>query len=489
MKEEMTMDKTKAFNSENTDATLSFDPFVILIDLYKSIALLLAIMILVFVGAYIYVDTSYVPEYKTSTTLVITTRDSSSTVYSNLSATSNIATVFEALLNSSILQSKVLEEVGLDSFDGRIYASRISETNLLTVSVTDNDPRVSFLVIKALIENHGIVTEDVIGDVVVEVLESASVPMSPSNSANALRKAAKAAILAFAVSAALVCVHSFLNDTIRSRREAEKKLDCYCLGEIGHEKKPKVRKLFGRKNKSGILITNPTVSLSFTESIRKICRKTEQALEHGRVVMVTSVTENEGKSTIAVNLALAMAKKHDRVLLIDMDLRKPACFKLLEKQVGAVDTAAILASSADFGRAVQKEPITGLYVLLSKNAANKAENLLSHNAVERLLEEAKKYFKYIIIDMPPMSAAMDSEIVMEHADASILVVRQNGIKTSVAAKAVDVLHAGKAKLIGCVVNNVVTSSSFFNGREKRHSYDAYSRYSRYSGSGKSSSKG
>ena len=54
-------------------------------------------------------------------------------------------------------------------------------------------------------------------------------------------------------------------------------------------------------------------------------------MDGGKVVMVTSLLENEGKSTVAVNLALAMAKKHERVLLIDCDLRKPACNAILDQ--------------------------------------------------------------------------------------------------------------------------------------------------------------
>lgn len=475
------MDKSEEFNSGRTDVSLSFNPFTVLLDLWRSIAAVLAVSVLVFVGAYIYTEASYVPEYRTSTTLVITTRDSSATVYSNLYATSNIAMVFEALLNSSIMQNKVLEEVGLQLFDGRISASRIDETNLLTVSVTDDDPRISFLVIKALIENHGIVTEDVVGDVVVEVLELAEVPKAPTNSVNAPRKALKAALAAFAVSLIVVAVHSFLSDTVRSQKEAERKLDCYCLGEICHEKKPASKLRFGKKIKSGLLVTNPTVSFTFTEAVRKLRRKVEQELgREKRVVMVTSVTENEGKSTIAVNLALSLAKKHSRVLLIDMDLRKPACHKLLEMNVGAADTSAVLAGKANFGNAVKKEPITGLYALFSRNASKHAGELVTHDSVEKMISEAKKYFKYIIIDMPPMSAAMDSEIVMEHVDASMLVVRQNNIKADVIGKAVSVLHSGKAELIGCVVNNVFTSSLYFKGKNDSYGYGGYGNYKRYS---------
>ena len=484
------MDKSKDFTSRSKGEVLAFDPVVILLDLLRRLTAVIVAAAVVFVGAYIYADVSYVPQYRTATTLVITTRDSSATVYSNLSATSNIAMVFEGLLNSSILQNKVLEEVGLDSFDGYVFASRIDETNLLTVSVTDDDPRTSFLVMKALIENHGIVTEDVVGDVVVEVLELAEVPSAPSNSADALKKAVKAGILAFVAAAVLVCVRSFMRDTVRSRSEAERKLDCYCLGEIYHEKKPVVRRLFGRRQKTGLLITDPTRSFRFTEAVRKLRRRVEQSLGAGRVLMVTSVMENEGKSTLAVNLALALVKKHERVLIVDLDLRKPSCHKLLGLSGSALDTASVLAGKVRLSDAAVKEPIAGLYALLQRGAARKPDDLLTHEALSGLISDARKHFKYVILDMPPMSAAMDSEIVMEHADASLLAVRQNHIEAGVIGKAVAVLHSGRAKLIGCVVNNVFSSSLYVKSRDSYgyDGYGSYGRYKRYSADGSESAK-
>lgn len=70
-------------------------------------------------------------------------------------------------------------------------------------------------------------------------------------------------------------------------------------------------------------------SFRFVESIRKLRRRVEQHMDGGKVLIVTSLLENEGKSTVAVNLALAMEQKGKRVLLIDCDLRKPACGMVL----------------------------------------------------------------------------------------------------------------------------------------------------------------
>ena len=84
-----------------------------------------------------------------------------------------------------------------------------------------------------------------------------------------------------------------------------------------------------------MLITNPARSFLYVESLKRIASRVRGRLDRkgGKVLLVTSVAENEGKSTVAVNIALALAQKRERVVLIDGDLRRPSLYKLLSKKV------------------------------------------------------------------------------------------------------------------------------------------------------------
>ena len=86
---------------------------------------------------------------------------SSSSVYQNLTATTNLAATFSEVLNSSILRKSVVQTLGTGSFNGRIEASAIEETNLLTVRVTDSSPRTAFLATRAIIDNHAGLTRQI----------------------------------------------------------------------------------------------------------------------------------------------------------------------------------------------------------------------------------------------------------------------------------------------------------------------------------------
>ena len=154
-------------------------------DAVRKWALILVIAMICGMAAYVYTDTGYVPRYRTEATLVLTTRDSASTVYNNLDSAANLATVFQEILNSSVMRNNVLDELGMDFFNGSIYAAAIESTNLLTVQVTSLDPRTAFQVIDVLLEKHELVTYSVMGDIVLEVLEPPVVPVRPYNAVNA----------------------------------------------------------------------------------------------------------------------------------------------------------------------------------------------------------------------------------------------------------------------------------------------------------------
>ena len=267
-------------NNENQVEQMELIPInvsIILRDVLKRWYLIVVAALLAGMIAYTASDLLYTPVYSTTTTFVVSVQGSSTTVYQNLSATSNLATVFSEVLNSSLLRSAILEKLGMTSFDGTITASAVEETNLLTMNVTASNPRTAFLVTQAVIENHQLVSYQVLGDTILEVLQAPKVPVSPLNHKASLSYMKKAVVLAAAAVICLLAFFSCKRDVIRSKQEAEKKLDCRILGEIGHEQKYKTLGAAMRRRKTSIMITNPTSSFLFVETIRKLRRRIEKA--------------------------------------------------------------------------------------------------------------------------------------------------------------------------------------------------------------------
>lgn len=478
------MAENKITQQEAPISLMSFDPIIILRDVLRRWYLIVAAALIVGMGAYTVTELNYVPQYTTTTTFVVTIQESSSSVYQNLSATSSLATTFSEIINSSILRKTVMEELGTDSFSGTIEASAVEETNLLTMQVTDSDPRTAFLATKAIIEHHSEVSRQIMGNTVLEVLQQPTVPMAPSNPMTAGRNAKMASAIAAALMCVLLAVLSYMRDAVRSGEEAADKLDCRVLAEIDHEKKYRTLWAVIRRKKTSILITNPLTSFSFTEKIRTLRRKVEQHMpEGGKVVLITSVLENEGKSTVAVNLALSLAQKHQRVLLIDCDMRKPACGKILGVS-GTFGTIDVLGGTVALNEAVTEYPENrNLALLLETKALRNSTKVVSSAAMAQLIQTARAAYDYVILDTPPMSAGSDAEALDDLADGALLVIRQNQARTEVLRGAVEIMQAAQSKLLGCVLNDCHSSPITDQG-SYGYGYGSYGHYGKYGKYGK-----
>ena len=477
-------------NSGQKINLITVDPIIVFTDVLKRWYIILFVVILAASGMYIYTDRLYRPQYTTETTFVISSHGNSTTVYQNMNATSNLAAVFSELINSSILREKVLSTLGMKSFSGRITSRVVPETNLLTMQVTASDPRTAFLVTRAIIENHMIVSERVMGEITFEILQKPVVPESPSNQKNAWNQAKKMALYALLGITALLAVLSYTSDRVRSQSEAEKKLNCTVLGSMSFEKKKRTLRDRLQNKKTGLLITKPGTSFKFIEEMRKVRHRVEQHMPEGaKVLMVTSVLENEGKSTIAVNLAISMAQKRQRVLLIDADMKKPACRKILEIEEVPNSFADVIRGKSGLKEAVMQYPQQKqLYLLLQGRSIHGSDKLINSNAIQQVIETLRDVFDYIIVDTSPLSVSADSNSIGALCDASILVVRQNAAAASWLRKGIDSINTDKMRFLGIILNAVrksgMSDQSAYGYGGYGYGYGRYGRYGKYGKYGK-----
>ena len=462
------MDQTQELHSIHA-ALLPFDPIVLFLDAAKRWLVIVLIMVVSGVGTLL---------YKSTATFVVSDRNSNASVYSNLSNTTGLASVFSELLSSSILQGTILKEIGNIPFDATIKTTVIPETNLLSMTVSSSNPRTAFLVAQAVIDHHHTLTYQVIDGVTLEVLQHPTVPLAPANPANHLKRMFSAMLSAAIVSFVLLLFISYSKNTIRSGTEARKKLDSHYLGEIPHEQKYRTLVSKIRRHKASIRIDNPFASLQFTESIRKLRHRVAQRMHGGKLLMVTSLLENEGKSTISVNLALTMAQKDSKVLLIDCDLQKPACHLLMERKDIPHGLSSVLNKTAKLPDVIVYDKKSNLYMLLEPRGNRSSIDLSSSEVMHALLKWARREFDFVILDLPPMAVASTAESIMDHTDASLLVVRQNTASVPALNKAIATLDGGKSKFLGCVLNNVYTTYLPFS-QDSGSGYGNYGHYGRY----------
>jgi len=229
------------------------------------------------------------------------------------------------------------------------------------------------------------------------------------------------------------------------------------LRTIGHEKKNKTLRARIYRKKVSPLIINSLIKKDFIEDNLSLCSALEyHARKRGqKVILVTSVGENEGKSTVAANLALAMVEKNRRVVLLDCDFRKPSLHKIFEVQPQNEETLTsyLLEGSGDPTQ-IKKH---GVVLGISQNCGRSITKLLNNGNLPKLLKRLRAQADYVILDTPPMFAAADAETIAVMADTAVLVVRSDFMPTSSINEGLDRLRKSAPDVCGVVLNNYHTS--------------------------------
>jgi capsular exopolysaccharide synthesis family protein len=193
-----------------------------------------------------------------------------------------------------------------------------------------------------------------------------------------------------------------------------------------------------------------------------------------RVIMVTSALPGEGKSVIASNLAIAIAKGEDhQVLLVDCDLRKPSLPELF-KYPPSKGVSEIIQGKAQISECLIKTPIENLIILpAAKEPPTNPSELLESKKTSVLIKELAKREGdwFVIIDSPPIQATVDPKILADVVEAIIVVTRYRYTRDAEYKMALEALP--KEKIVGTVLNALDVLPV------KKYKYNKYKYYNHY----------
>lgn len=189
-------------------------------------------------------------------------------------------------------------------------------------------------------------------------------------------------------------------------------------------------------------------------------------------IVITSSISGEGKSTVAIDLAIALAHPDSRVLLIDCDLRKPALMKYL-----SIDTRAPGLTNALVGIADVENCIVHLYekdidFIPSGPIPPNPPELLGSGRMSEIIEILSKRYDYILFDTPPVSVVTDAAVLSKFSDGVIFVIKHHFTTIEDAQLAKTNLSSVGATVIGTVLNN-------FNAKNSSLEYESYHKQYKY----------
>lgn len=459
------------------------EPYILIHDILVNWWVLLLGALAAAMLSYMVVNIRYVPAYTTSATFAVSSRSSSSS-YANLSSANTMATTLQKIIESNAMQGILCEKLGVEEVEADINTRVIENTNLLELTVSAASPKEAFDIMNGIIDNYSSIAYYSVGDAVMDVLQAPQIPFSPSNPLNARDTSEKAFLIALLGLAALTALISIMRDTVKTEQEIEEKLDARSLGSISFERKYKVAKdvLKGKKN-AALLITNPLASFSFVENYKKLASRIEYKMEEheSKILVVTSVSENEGKSTVAANLAISFAQKGKKVILLDGDLKRPSQFLIFNiKMEDKGELGEFLRNNAELKNVLKKIQDPDMLFIGGRNCYSSSTEILQGAQLSSLMNACRKYADYVIIDTPPAGILGDAEIFARYADEVLLVVRQNYIFSADINDTLDGFRGEGRNVLGVVLNGVKTfSNSTSLGRYGYGKYGKYGKYGNY----------
>ena len=186
-----------------------------------------------------------------------------------------------------------------------------------------------------------------------------------------------------------------------------------------------------------------------------------------KTVMVTSAVPGEGKTTTAVNLAVTMADRGIRVLIVDTDLRRPNVHRVLRMERGP-GLADVLREGLDAKSVIRPTRIENLWIISSGRVPPNPSELIGSDRMSRLMQQLGEEFDLVICDAPSVLVVTDPVLLATHVDTCIAVVSTRNVRRETVIRARKLLETAQMEVAGVVVNGLETT--------RRHYYYYYYYY-------------
>ena len=195
-----------------------------------------------------------------------------------------------------------------------------------------------------------------------------------------------------------------------------------------------------------------------------------------KVIAFTSCTPNEGKSNVTFHLAASLAESGKSVLLIDADLRKSVLMGRVQVEEEVKGLTHYLSKQAKLQDVICATNLPKFHIIFSGVVPPNPAELLGGKNFRSLLNALRKVYDYVIVDTPPLGSVIDSAIVAEICDGSIMVIESGVISYRFAQEVKSQLEKSNCPLLGVVLNKVDMQKQAYGKYGKYGQYKYYGEY-------------
>lgn len=425
-----------------------------------------------------------VPEYKSSTTLILGRINSSNydistekqdlnqITQSEISINANLISTYSELIKSKSLMNKVKENLNINidenDFKKDILVSRISETELMEITVTNEDAELAANIANEIAKVFSSKIEEIYNISNVYIIDKAIPAEAPFN-VNHMTDIIISVMLGIIFSIGYAILLYLLDNTIKTENDIEKNIGLKTLITIPVRKKQKNELV-----KQDLIIYEDSKSI-ISEAFRTLRTNVQFSNinnKENKVMLITSCFSSEGKSYISANLATVFAQAGKKVVLIDADMRRGRQAKIFKtpNELGLSNYLSNLDNNGmeineRINKYICETEIKNLNIITSGNIPPNPSELLTSNKLPELIKELSIFYDLIIFDGAPVLPITDSLILARMANSTILVSLYNKTKIEELLKAKKDIQNVGGRIIGAVLNKVPV-----NNREYENKY-------------------
>ncbi len=365
------------------------------------------------------------------------------------------------MLDGAIRPSSLRSELSITS---------VTDTSALKIVATSQNAELSAEICNELSRQAGKYIDQAIGVGSVSTIDTAKVyksPISPNTSKNTFLGAAAGLLLSLFI----VFLKDFFDNTIKDVNTLADTYNKPIVGEIrkfGNEKTAK------KQNEKHVKLTDKNVPFHIIESYKTMRTNIAFSLStfEKKIIAVSSSSPDDGKSTISSNIAIAVAQKGDRVLLIDADMRKPVQHKIFGvKNKNGLSSA--ISKMCELDECIQKSIIDNLDIMTAGPIPPNPSELLSSEEAKEIFEKLNLAYDMVIVDLPPICMVSDALTLSHDVAGLLLVVRYGKTTFDDIAEANKRLELAEMNILGYVVNDINTkerANYYANNKYKDYNY-------------------
>ena len=447
--------------------------------------------VLTFAGTFFFIT----PEYQSSAMFYVNNSNLSlgssslSITSGDLSTSRHLVDSYIVILNTRETMVDVLDYCSAPysyrQLRNMISASAINGTEIFKVTVTSTDPEEAERIASAIAYILPKRIATIIDGTSARVADAAIVPSSPSSPLYA-NNTIIGFLLGAIIAAAIIALREAFDTTVRTEGDIAQNCRYPVLASVPDMTAPGKGSVYANANRekgkyatktqqARLATFGPNISFAASEAYKLLRTKIQFSFadEHDcHIIGLSSALSGEGKSLTTVNLAYALSQLDKKVLLIDCDMRRPTLAEKLnlKKYPGLSNYLTRQSKLSDLLQPCELKSGENVFHVITagQNPPNPVE-LLSSSRMSNALEQLRKAYDYVILDLPPVGEVSDALTASQYTDGILLVVRQNYCDRHMLADTVQQFDFVNAKTLGVV----------FNGTNENNGKGYYKRYSQY----------